>query len=552
MVSSPRSLHVAFALALLVLLSSIGGLVVAAATPVAGPTVIEAPPERPAATPRGEQRLRITGPVDPLETLDPALARDVTATSLSRLLFRGLTRLDATLAPVPELAQRIEISPDGRTYRFVLRELAAFHDGRPILADDVIASLTRSLSPETAGGDVERLSGPTYLSDIDGAAEVISGRSRTLRGARVIDDRAIELRLVEPRATFLMKLASPAGAIVDQTEVTADPDWWRNPNGSGPFKVEALLPEERLDLVAFDAYAAGPPVLRRIEMRLGPAAANAFNLYQAGEIDVTALPLSSIELALDPKEGALDELSVVPLLATSYLAFRTDAPPLDDPAVRRALALAMPRARLAEVGFAGHKLASDGLLPPGLLGRDWPTSLPPYDPGAARAALAESRYGGPEGVPPIQIYGLGAFGAETLRDTAGETLGLEIDVVEIEWPDFYERLARRELPAYELLWVADYPDPESFLWSLFASDSPDNFTGYSNAAFDRLLTEAGATFDPVARSDLYDRAHRLLIDDGVVLPLLHDVRYTLSRTEVKGLVVTPLGILDFDDVWIER
>jgi peptide/nickel transport system substrate-binding protein/oligopeptide transport system substrate-binding protein len=192
------------------------------------------------------------------------------------------------------------------------------------------------------------------------------------------------------------------------------------------------------------------------------------------------------------------------------------------------------------------------LLPPGLLGREWPTALPAYDLETAKAALAESRYGGPEDVPPIQIYGLGAFGAETLRDTAGEALGLEIDVVEIEWTDFYERLARRELPAYELLWVADYPDPESFLWSLFASDSPDNFTGYSNPAFDELLSEAAATLDPVARANLYDRAHRLLLDDGVVLPLLHDVRYTLSRPEVKGLVVTPLGILDFDDVWIER
>jgi ABC-type transport system substrate-binding protein len=202
MVPTPRSLHVALASALLVLLSSIAGGVVASATPVAGPTVIEAVSEASVATPRGEQRLRITGPIDPVETLDPALARDVTATAFSRLLFRGLTRLDDALMPVPELAERIEISPDGRTYRFVLRETAAFHDGRPLLAADVVASLTRSLSPRTAGGDVERLSGPTYLSDIDGAAEVISGQSETLRGARVIDDRSLEIRLTERGPPF--------------------------------------------------------------------------------------------------------------------------------------------------------------------------------------------------------------------------------------------------------------------------------------------------------------------------------------------------------------
>ena len=552
MVPPPRHLPVALALALLVLTSSLAGVAAAVATPVAGRVVIEATPEVSRATPSGEQVLRITGPVEPIATIDPALARDVTASFFSRLLFRGLTRLDDSLAPVPELAERIEISADGLVYRFVLREGVAYHDGRPIVASDVVASLTRSLSPATAGGDMERIGGPTYLSDIDGATAVTAGESDTLRGARVVDDRTLELRLAAPRATFLMKLASPAAAVVDPIQVASGPDWWQTANGSGPFRVDAFVPEERLDLVAFDDYAAGPPTLRGIEMRLGPTAANAFNLYQAGEIDVTAVPLSSIDAVLDPLAGTADDLSVVPMLSTSYIALRTDEPPLDDPAVRRALTLAFPRGQLAEAGFAGHKLPADGLLPPGLLHRDWPTALPAYDPKAAKAVLAESRYPVGTEMPPIQIYGLGAFGAETLRDTAGETLGIEIDVVELEWPDFYLRLARRELPAYELLWVADYPDPESFLWSLFASESPDNFTGYANPAFDALLTEAAATLEPDARADLYDRAHRLLIDDGVVLPLLHDIRYTLSRPEVKGLVVTQLGILDFDGVWIER
>jgi peptide/nickel transport system substrate-binding protein/oligopeptide transport system substrate-binding protein len=224
----------------------------------------------------------------------------VTASFFSRLLFRGLTRLDDSLAPVPELAERIEISADGLVYRFVLREGVAYHDGRPIVASDVVASLTRSLSPATAGGDVERIGGPTYLSDIDGATAITAGESDTLRGARVVDDRTLELRLAAPRATFLMKLASPAAAIVDPIQVASGPDWWQAANGSGPFRVDAFVPEERLDLVAFDGYAAGPPTLRGIEMRLGPTAANAFNLYQAGEIDVTAVPLSSIDAVLDP------------------------------------------------------------------------------------------------------------------------------------------------------------------------------------------------------------------------------------------------------------
>lgn len=553
MVSSPRRRPLALVLALVVVVASLAGAVAAAATPVPGPTVIVAPEESSVATPRGDQVLRVTGPVDPILTLDPALARDISASFFARLLFRGLVKLDENLAPVPELAERIDISADGLVYRFTLRPDATFQDGRPILAADVVATLTRSLSPATGGGDVARLAGPTYLSDIDGAADAIAGRAETLRGVVAVDERTVEIRLSEPRSTFLMKLASPPAAIVDTGQVAADPEWWRAPNGSGPFAISEFVPEERLDLVAFDGYAAGPPTLRRVEMRLGRSAANGFNLYQAGEIDLTGVPLASIDRVLDPAEGVLGEVSVVPLLATSYIALRTDVPPLDDPALRRALALALPRERLAEVAFAGHRLAADGLLPPGLLDRDWPTDLPDFDPEAARAAFAESRYGDAgEEMPPIQIYGLGAFGAETLRDSAAEILGVEVEVIEAEWPEFYLRLARQELPAHELQWVADYPDPESFLWSLFASDSPDNFTGYDNPAYDALLAEAALALDPDDRAELYDRAHRLLIEDGVVLPLLHDVRYTLTRPEVKGLTVTPLGILDFDGVWIER
>lgn len=544
----PRLLHfVAIVLALLVGPASLAAA--RQATP-ATPTVLVAPAETSAATPSGDQTLRLTGPITPLPTLDPALARDMSAAFFGRLLFRGLTRLGADLNPVPELAERIEISPDGLTYRFTLRPNAAFHDGRPIVAADVVASLARALDPVTAGGDPARLGGPTYLSDIDGAADVLADRTDELRGARAVDDRTVELRLAAPRATFLMKLAAAPAVVVDPVQAAADPEWWRAPNGSGPFRLAAFDPGSLLELAAFDGYAAGPPVLDRVQIRLGPSAVNAFNLYQSGQIDVTSVPVTSIDLVQDAASEVPGELSVVPQFATGYLAFRTDVPPLDDPNVRRALALAFPRERFVAVGLGGYRLPAAGLLPPGLLGRNWDPGTPGYAPAEAEAAFAASRYA-PE-PPPLRIVGLGAIGAETLRDTAGEALGLTVDVIEVEWTDLSLLLARQEVDAYEMLWIADYPDPESFLWSLFGSDSPDNFVGYANPEFDALLAEAAATLDTAARADLYDRAHRLLLADGAVLPLYHDVRYTLSQPEVRGLVVTPLGILDLDDVWLER
>jgi ABC-type oligopeptide transport system substrate-binding subunit len=122
----------------------------------------------------------------------------------------------------------------------------------------------------------------------------------------------------------------------------------------------------------------------------------------------------------------------------------------------------------------------------------------------------------------------------------------------MEWADLATAMARQELPAYEFMWIADYPDPETFLWSLFASDSPDNYSGYNNPAYDALLAKAAATLDIEERAAIYLEAQQLLFDDKVALPVVHDIRYTLSQPTVKGLQVTPLGILELDSVWMEQ
>lgn len=522
-------------------------------TPRAGRSVVIVAEDRPsAATPSGEQTLRIAGPGDDPTSLDPALARDLSTSFLCRQVFRGLTRLAGGIDPVPELADRIEIDGAGLVYTFRLRADAVFHDGTPIEADDVVFSLTRAVTPATVGGDVPLLAGPAYLSDVLGAREAIAGRADGLEGVRALDARSVEIRLAAPRATFLTKLAGPPAAIVDRRDVARGGDWWRAPNGSGPFRVETWEPEERLVLTGHAGFVPVPPALSRVEIRLGPTAASPFNLYQADEIDLTEVPSFAVERAEDPAGELRDELTVTPQLAVAYLAFSPDAPPMDDPHIRRAVALAFPREKVARVAYDGQKLTADGFLPPGTLGRDWPVEDPPYDLAAARREVAASAYGDAAVVPPIRVYGAATRGAEALREVLAAELGLRVEVVSVEWPEFNEGLRERAYPAYELYWGADFPDPESFLWALFGGDSPDNYLGYRNDAFDALLREAANTLDPAARAAVYARAHQALIDDGVVIPLFHDVEYTVAKPYVRGLEVTPLGIQGLEGVWLER
>ncbi len=550
----PRSFRMILPLVAIAVLGWLSPLsTTATATPVAGDVVvIEATNRARESNPTGRQELRLAGTTLDPAPLDPAVARDVNSAFMTRQVFRGLTRFDENLEPVPELAQRIEISADGLTYRIQLRDDARFADGSQITAEDVQFSLTRALSPQTAADAGAALAGPSYLGDIVGADEVIRGEASELIGLRVIDDRTVEIELEAPRATFLMKLASAPAAIVDPDDVARGGEWWRDPNASGPYVVDVWEPEDELQLAANEEYVGGVPDLKRVTFRLGPNAANPFNLYQADEIDVAGVPVQAIDRVSDEESPLLPELDVSPVLSTTYIAFRTDVAPMDDPEIRRAVQLAFPRWKIAEISLGDRQETANGLIPPGTLGRDWPQAAPAQNLDAARAAIASSSYGSAEKVPPIMIYGASPFGSEALRDVLQRELGLTVEVLQVHWPQFNQGLSRKTFPAYELTWVADFPDPETFLWNLFASSSPDNYSEYSNPAYDALLDQAAATLDVDERAAFYAEAEAELLGDNAVLPLYHDVRYTLMKPWVKGLDITPLGMLYLENAWMER
>ncbi len=516
------------------------------------PIVLEAVDEARNASPSGEQVLRIAGPTDGPESLDPALSRDLSSAFLIRQIFRGLTRLDKDLNPVPELADRIEISADGLVYTFHIRSNATFQTGRAINSDDVAFSLSRAVNPATGNGDPASLGGPTFLSDIVGFQEVLSGSAGLLSGVRAIDASTVEIRLSAPRSTFLMKLASAPGSIVDPDDLARSDDWRLKPNGSGPFAVSSWAPDDNMILTRYDDFFAGKPPIERVEIRLGSNALQSFNLYQSGQIDIDSVSVSGIDRVMSAESGMSDQVTVTPLFAVDYIAFRTDIAPLDDPQIRKALQLGFPRDKIASVSFDGHLEAAAGLIPTGMLGQTWPVMWPEYDLDAAKTAIAQSSYGSADKVPPIQIYIAGYFGAESLRDFVRDSLGLTIEVINVDWPEFVNGLANQIYPAHELYWGADYPDPESLLGSLFGTGNPDNYVGYSNPEFDQLLAEAAVEQDGTARAALYTRAQQLLVDDAVIIPLYYDVAFTLQQPYVQGLELTALGILRLDSVWLER
>ena len=185
-------------------------------------------------------------------------------------------------------------------------------------------------------------------------------------------------------------------------------------------------------------------------------------------------------------------------------------------------------------------------------GGPWNGRVLPYDLAAARAALASSRYGGAANLPRATIYGSNSSLAVSMRKVYERDLGVALEVIDVDWAEYLEGLSARAYPAFEITWIADYPDPENFLGVLFGANSGENHTGYNNPEVERRLAAAAAERDPARRRALYLEIQQIILDDAVIIPSSNAIDYTLIKPHVKGLPITPLGVLELDGVWIEK
>jgi len=494
----------------------------------------------------GDQTLRILGAE--IDTLDPALAQDRATADYAVEIFSGLVALSPKMEVVPDLAEKWQVSPDGRTYTFILRKNVRFHDGRPMKAADVKYSLERAADPRTRS-PVAAL----YLGDIVGVSERLAGKASEISGVRVKDDYTIELVIDQPKAYFLSKLTYPAAFVVDRANVESGPDWVRRPNGTGPFKLREWRPEERIILARHDAYYGEKPRLAQIEISLDPA--GAMGRYEAGGLDIVPVGLNDLERVTDKSQPLNKELRVSSELSVHYLGFNLLTKPFDDVKVRQAFNYALDKDKLINVVLKKMHVKANGVLPPGMAGYNDKLRPLSFDVTRARQLIAESSYRDVKNFPEIILHTYGSTGLpnryiQAIVDMYKQNLGVEIKIMQADWPTFLEDIVRGKdrYQMFTLGWVADYPDPENFLDLLFHSQSQNNHVNYANPEVDRLLERARTERDPAARWRLYQQVEQRLVDDAVWVPLWHPRNYELVKPYVKGYLAVPVVISRYKDV----
>lgn len=494
-----------------------------------------------------------------LPTLDPHLATGTSEQRVLSALFEGLVGEDPVdLHPVPGVAARWDVSADGLTYTFHLNPAARWSNGDPVTAGDFTASIRRVLTPAFAAPNA------ALLHILQGAQAYHLGHSDDFAqvGAKAADDRTLVLTLAHPAPYFLALLSHPTwypvhlASIAQHGSPTDRTNRWATPGrliGNGPFNLTAWKPDQRIVVEKNPAYwDAATVTLNAINFYPIDSLDSEERAFRSGQLHLTeALPPGRIDAYRRDQPGLL---RIDPYLGTYFLRVNTTRPFLNQREVRLALSQAIDREAIVGSILRGGQLSADSFTPSGTAGY-LPPSGPTFDPEVARKHLAAAGYPDGQGAPQIELlYNTSETHrqiAEAVQAMWSKHLGLQVRLTNQE---LAATLQARATGDYELLrsvWIGDYADPATFL-ELFAKDSTNNFTGWQNADYDRLVFRAARTTNPAERLALFREAETILLGDAPVIPLYHYTHVFLKHPSVKGWHPTLLDHHPYKHVRLER
>jgi peptide/nickel transport system substrate-binding protein len=427
-------------------------------------------------------------------------------------IYEGLTAIDKDLRIVPSLAESWEISADGRSYVFKLRQGAKFHDGSAVEAADVVASLNRVVGKEIASPMASRLA----------AFESASAPNAT----------TVDVKLKEPSAPLLSALATIA--IVPRGFETNKDALQRQPVGTGPFKFKEWQPNSFIALVKHDGYwQKGLPKLDGVKFNIVPEAATRQVGLTSGQYAM--LPNIDAATALQLKGRPNVRLAETLELAYTLIGLNTSKPPFDNPKVREAVNLAINRDEIVQAALFGAGVPG-GPLSPAL--KDWAVDVkqfPCYKHDVARAQqlLKEA------GVQTPIAISLMVLPRQDIRDIAQvvqqqlNKAGFKVELKTPELGQFIQDWRNSNFDAFAST-NAGSLDPDDYFYRAFRTGGSTNVFKYSNPALDKLLDDARKETAVAARRSAYESVQKILACEGPVAHLAYSQLFTAARTNLQG------------------
>jgi oligopeptide transport system substrate-binding protein len=548
-------------------------------------------PEQPKAAAAKALRLNTGGSGD-VPTIDPALSTDTTSVQVVDETTVGLTRQnEVSTAVEPGMAEKWEASADGKTVTFHLRtdvpwvkwdnvkgEVVKVQncDGkdRMVTAKDFEYGILRTLNPKTASDYAYVLA-----FAIAGAGDYNSGTvTDTAKvGVKAVDDATLEVTFNEPAvynvniAGMWVAHAQPSWLIDGDDCTQAKGDRWTETGafqGYGPFTLKEWVHDSTITLVKNPFWPGSDAIPQaKIEevTQVMLDEVPAFAEYEAGNLDVAAVPLSELDrVKADPTLSK--DLKIAPVLCTYYYGYNTKAPVVDDVRVRRALSMAVDRQSLIDNVLKGGQEPAQWFDRPGLAGsptmQDHPDLGIKYDPAGAKALLDEylkEKNTTADKLDITLMFNTSSAHqqiAEAIQQMWSQNLGVNVKLVNQEWQVFLKTIRDpvNTPQIYRLGWCQDYPDANNFDREVFAkggSANPKEGGGvnWDNADFEKLVVQAAQEQDPAKRVDLYAQAEDLLVNkDAAIIPIYWYTRVTNTKPYVTR-TFSVLGGLEHWEKW---
>ena len=477
--------------------------------------------------------------------------------TLAAQLYDRLLDVDPyTYRLVPELAESWEVLDNGATYRFRLRDDVSFQTTpwfkptRKLNADDVVFTFQRIFNRNHAWHYVNGGSFP-YFDSLQFAD--------TVKNVRKLDNRTIEFTLARPDASFLWHLATHYASVMSDeyaTQLTLQDKQEqidRQPVGTGPFQIAEYRAGQYVRLQRHEKFWRGTPLMPQVVVDLGSGGTGRLSKLLTGECDVLAWPAAS-QLSILRDDPRL-RLTLRPGMNIAYLAFNTNKPPLNNPAVRHALALAINNQRLMQSIYYGTAETAASILPRASWAYDSEAKITEYNPDKAREqlkALGANNLTLQLWVPTSsQAWNPSPLKTAELLQADLAQVGVKVVIVPVEGRFQEARLMDMNHDLTLSGWATDSNDPDSFfrpLLSCAAIDSQTNYAHWCHREFDDILRKALSTQQLSARIDAYDEAQQILANELPVLPLASSLRLQAYRYDIKGLVLSPFGNASFAGV----
>ena len=525
-------------------------------------------------------------------TLFPLNIVEVVGAHIGSQVYEGLVKFNQKdLSISSAIASHWEVKDSSTTFIFHLRKDVFFHDdpcfpdgkGRNVNAKDIKYCFDK-LCEESPNN---QLFVATFKDRVVGANEYFESTDKKsplkggVSGVTIVDDSTIQVKLIRPMPTFLNLVATPGCWIYPQEAFTKYGDDMRvHCVGTGPFKVksvkegDAVVLERNPNYYMFDEFKNRLPYLDIVEFRFIKDKRSEIIAFRNKELDmVFRLPVEMAKDILGELDQAKDHgadfvMQSNPAMSLTYYGFQHKLSPFNNVKVRQAFNYAIDRQYICDKVLQGDaNPAVYGIVPPSMPGYDYKgVTGYTYDPDKARKLLAEAGYPGGKGFPEVtlQINNGGGdrntMAAEYVTNKLKENLGITVKIDAMPFAQHLETAFTGKALFWRFGWVADYPDPETFLTTLYSRHIPDslsqpsslNTVRYSSPQYDSVFTAAMNEPNVEKREELYRRADQIGMNDAAIMPIYYEVNDRLLQTNVRGFDINPMEFRDMTRVWLDN